>query len=89
MKRISRGVGLPASAMCLQDSSMRLTNVDREEHCLGNDTKRLVVQALRLSVEAKHPNVGTPGLADEAKHLKVEVPILIAGQTSCRGTRPA
>ncbi len=57
---------------------MRLTDVDWEESFPGDDTQRLMVEASRLIVEAKHPKVGAPSLAEGAKHPKVEAPELIA-----------
>jgi hypothetical protein len=56
---------------------MRLTYVGCEENCLGDDTKRLIVEASGLNVEARHPKVGAARLADEAKHINVEAPSLI------------
>jgi hypothetical protein len=57
---------------------MRLTDVDQEESCPCDDTKRPLVESSRLNVEAKHPKVEAPSLADGAKHLKVAAPCPIA-----------
>jgi hypothetical protein len=49
---------------------MRLTDVDWEESCLGDDTKRLIVEASRLNVEAKHLTVEAPSLIVEPNRLQ-------------------